>query len=209
MKVKICGLKNKRDAEYVNEAGADLAGFVLFFPKSKRNLSILEAQEIMSVLQPEIRKVAVVVSPDRTQLKQIEEAGFDYVQIHGGINPDLVTSLHLPVFKAFNVKDILSYPEYAGLANVAGFVFDAAEPGAGKTFDWNLLKQIPRNDKLFILAGGLNQENVARAVQEVWPDVIDVSSGVEAESGDGKDREKVISFVKAVRETAKKGRKEQ
>lgn len=207
MKVKICGLKNKRDAEYVNEAGADLAGFVLFFPKSKRNLTIQQAKEIMSVLRPEIKKVAVVVSPDRTQLMQIEEAGFDYVQIHGSISADQITSLHLPVLKAFNVKDIMSYPDYAGIASVAGFVFDAAEPGAGKTFDWNLLKQVTRNDKLFILAGGLNQENVARAVKEVRPDVIDVSSGVEDEAGEGKDRDKVIRFVETVREaTGKEGK---
>ena len=90
MKIKICGLTNKKEAEYLNANQVDFAGMVLFFPKSKRNITIEQAKEIMSALDKEVQKVAVVVEPSIEQIQEIEQAGFDYIQIHGKLQESLL-----------------------------------------------------------------------------------------------------------------------
>lgn len=83
-KVKICGLSRPEDIESVNDADADYAGFV-FYKKSKRNVSFRDAGELIRRLKPQIRSVAVCVSPDEEMIKNIREIGFDILQIHGDI----------------------------------------------------------------------------------------------------------------------------
>jgi phosphoribosylanthranilate isomerase len=199
MKIKICGLTKTEEAEYLNKNKVDYAGMVLFFDKSKRNISIEQAKNIMRKLDSNIKKVAVVVSPNIEQAKEIELAGFDYIQIHGEIPKDLFANIHIPVFKAFNIVDMDKYEEYHSCDRIVGYVFDAQEAGSGKTFDWSLVKNIPRDEKIFILAGGLNPDNVGDAIKYLKPDGVDVSSGVENESGNMKDENKINDFVKAVR----------
>lgn len=201
-KVKICGLTSPAEARYLNENHVDFAGMVLFFPKSKRNISIEQAKEIMAALDASIKRVAVVVSPSIEQVRQIEAAGFDYVQIHGEI-PETETeaeaAIAIPILKAFNVSDMGSYEKYHNDSRIAGYVFDAIEPGSGKTFDWKLVDNIPRDEKLLLLAGGLNPDNVRMAIEAVHPDGVDVSSGVENDDGAGKNAEKIHDFVAAVK----------
>lgn len=201
-KVKICGLTSPAEARYLNENHVDFAGMVLFFPKSKRNISIEQAMEIMAALDASIKRVAVVVSPSIEQVRQIEAAGFDYVQIHGEI-PETETeaeaAIAIPILKAFNVSDMGSYEKYNNDSRIAGYVFDAIEPGSGKTFDWKLVDNIPRDEKLLLLAGGLNPDNVRMAIEAVHPDGVDVSSGVENDDKAGKNPEKIRDFVAAVK----------
>lgn len=201
-KIKICGLTSPAEARYLNENHVDFAGMVLFFPKSKRNISIEQAMEIMAALDASIKRVAVVVSPSIEQVRQIEAAGFDYVQIHGEI-PETETeaeaAIAIPILKAFNVSDMGSYEKYHNDSRIAGYVFDAIEPGSGKTFDWKLVDNIPRDEKLLLLAGGLNPDNVRMAIEAVHPDGIDVSSGVENDNGVGKNPEKIHDFVSAIK----------
>ncbi len=200
MKIKICGLTSPKEAEYLNKNHVDFAGLVVFYPKSKRNNTILQAKEIMARLHPAIQKVAVVVSPLPEEIVQIEDAGFDYIQIHGNLSEELLSCIHLPIFKAFNVSDMVHYEFYRCCPKVAGYVFDAMEPGSGKTFDWNLVKKVPRDEKLLLLAGGLCAENVADAIKALQPDGVDVSSGVEYGTMiKGKDPEKIDRFVAEVR----------
>ena len=195
-KIKICGLTSPAEARYLNENHVDFAGMVLFFPKSKRNISIEQAKEIMAALDASIKRVAVVVSPSIEQIKQIEAAGFDYIQIHGKI-PE--TEVEAPILKAFNVSDMGSYEKYHNDSRIAGYVFDAIEPGSGKTFDWTLVESIPRDEKLLLLAGGLNPDNVRMAIEAVHPDGVDVSSGVENDDKAGKNPEKIHDFVAAIK----------
>lgn len=195
-KIKICGLTSPAEARYLNEHHVDFAGMVLFFPKSKRNISIEQAKEVMAALDASIKRVAVVVSPSIEQIKQIEAAGFDYIQIHGKI-PE--TEVEAPILKAFNVSDMGSYEKYHNDSRIAGYVFDAIEPGSGKTFDWKLVDDIPRDEKLLLLAGGLNPDNVRMAIEAVHPDGVDVSSGVENDNGAGKNPDKIHDFVAAVK----------
>lgn len=203
-KVKICGLTSPAEARYLNENHVDFAGMVLFFPKSKRNISIEQAMEIMAALDASIKRVAVVVSPSIEQVRQIEAAGFDYVQIHGEI-PETETeteaeaAIAIPILKAFNVSDMGSYEKYHNDSRIAGYVFDAIEPGSGKTFDWKLVDNIPRDEKLLLLAGGLNPDNVRMAIEAVYPDGVDVSSGVENDGKAGKNPEKIHDFVAAIK----------
>lgn len=194
--VKVCGLTDTVEADYLNKNKVDFAGFVLFFPKSKRNISIEKAEQIMAELDENIKKVAVIVSPDESEIQQINGSGFDYVQIHGEIKDRLLEQISKPVFKAFNINDIKNIHKYQNNAKIVGYVFDAAVPGSGKVFDWSILNDIKRDAKTFILAGGLNDSNVREAVKLVNPDVVDVSSGVEYDSGSGKDPEKIKQFIR-------------
>lgn len=202
MKIKICGLTDVKEVQYIKENNVDFTGIVLFFEKSKRNVSVEKAKEIISEVRKagDIKVFAVTVAPTAEQVKEIEGAGFDYLQIHGVVPDELIESCSIPVIKAFNVDDLPRYHSYVNLNNISGFVFDAGEPGSGKTFDWDVLKKLDRKeDKLYILAGGLSAENVGRAIEAVKPDGVDVSSGVEYTDRLGKDPEKIKSFVEAVR----------
>lgn len=198
MQVKFCGMTTTEDIRLVNELRPDLVGMVLFFEKSKRNLTIRQAGELLSLLSPEILPVAVMVSPSPEQAKSAQEAGFAYLQIHGEITPGVLSQTSIPILKAFNLSDLDQLERYQKDPRIAGYVFDAAEPGSGKTFDWTMLSQIPRSGKLCFLAGGLTPENVAEAIRTVHPDGVDVSSGIEYGERQGKDPEKARRFLQAL-----------
>lgn len=205
------------DIEAVNTYLPDYIGFVLFFPKSKRNISIEQAKQLLEKVDEKIETVAVVVSPTTEQVKQIEEVGFNYIQIHGTVTDEVYEQCKLPILRAFNVSDLDKLEEYEAKDKIKGYVFDSKTPGSGKTFDWSLLDDIRRkqktvasnNDvsnkdtkKMIFLAGGIDEMNVKRAISEVAPDVIDLSSAVEKTSDDetfhGKDSEKIRIIVTMV-----------
>lgn len=197
--VKICGITKEKEVEYINEAKPDFAGFVLFVSKSKRNLTIDKATELLKHLNQEINSVAVTVAPDRHQIKMIEAAGFDYIQIHGTISETLLDEITIPIIKAFNVNDLSEYEIYHSHERVVGYVFDAQTPGSGERFDWTVLDDVPRDEKFAMLAGGLNPSNVEKALSVTKLMGADTSSGVEYEDGDGKDPKKIADFVRKVR----------
>ena len=95
-KIKICGMTCEEDIKAVNKYLPDYIGFVLFFPKSKRNISIKQAKELLAKADKRIKTVAVVVSPTIEQLLQIEEAGFDSIQIHGTMTKEVYEQCQLP-----------------------------------------------------------------------------------------------------------------
>ena len=199
-RIKICGITTQEDAALVNSLGIDYAGFVLFYPKSHRNIPLEKAETLVKALNDGIQSVAVVVSPTAEQAAAIERCGFDMLQVHGVLSDAVLNTVTIPVLKAFNGSDPAGQAESCSCNDkIAGYVFDAAEPGSGKTFDWESVKVLPRGGKLTILAGGLNAENVGKAIEYLAPDCVDVSSGVENEDGHGKNREKAEAFVRAVR----------
>ena len=85
------------------------------------------------------------------------------------------------------------------LDNVKGILFDSAVPGSGKSFDWSMLERLPKNQKMLFLAGGLTADNVAKAVAQLRPFAVDVSSGVELADKSGKDFELVRTFIENAR----------
>jgi len=197
--IKICGLVSTDDAILINRFPVTFAGIVLFYPKSRRNRTLPEARSILEALRPDIKRVAVVVSPSVAEIAEIEKLDFDFIQIHGRLSDKVLRAANLPILKAFNINDLDQYPSFQACDNIAGYVFDAQEPGSGKTFDLSILNKLPRDDKLFLLAGGLSPGNVAGVIRTIHPDGVDVSSAVEYDGRTGKDPQKVADFVSAVR----------
>ena len=195
--IKICGITSEEEIGYIAKAGINYAGFVLFFQKSKRNLSLERAENLVAKLPEDIASVAVMVSPTKEQV----DAGFSAIQIHGKVEDSIITSCQIPVFKAFNVSDMDDFLHYEQMDEVVGFVMDAAVPGSGKTFDWDLLQKLPSTEKQVLLAGGLNPDNVGEALAACTGkiDGVDTSSGVERADGNGKSKERIEAFVRAVR----------
>ena len=202
--VKICGLTSEADAQLLEKYSADYAGMVLYYPKSRRNIDVALAQTLVTRLKKsDIKTVAVVVSPDVLQLDAIQNAGFDYIQIHGDLSEDVYNMCNIGIIKAVNIKqqsddDIyMETKRWRSRSKVNGLLFDAGVPGSGKTFDWESLKKADCGDKKLFLAGGLTPDNVRTAIEAVRPDVVDISSGVEYDNASvkGKDENKVKIFI--------------
>lgn len=219
MKIKICGITKIEEAEYLNKAKVDYAGFV-FYEKSKRNISIEKAKEIFGKLSPQIKKVAVMVSPEADFIKKVQDAGFDILQIHKELKTEVLVIATLPVWYAVNISDIEELNKKADFIQaldkdksdkIRAIVVDAPDFGSGQTFNWRKSKRMLKagsqsppesrdifEGREFILAGGLNSDNVAEGIKCFLPDAVDVSSGVEGENG--KDDQKITAFVSAVRQ---------
>lgn len=201
-RIKICGLTSPKEAAYLPPSQVDFAGMVLFCEKSRRNITIEEAAEIMKALPREIKRAAVTVSPTLAQAERIEEAGFDVLQVHGSLDKEILSKVHIPIIRAVNVKDRV--PLFEEHPRISAYLFDAAAPGSGKTFDWACLEKIPARGRKFILAGGLTPSNVGDAIRKVHPWMVDVSSGVEYDGKRGKDPDKIKAFIHAVEEAEEK-----
>ncbi|WP_405354669.1 phosphoribosylanthranilate isomerase, partial [Ruminococcus sp.] len=158
-----------------------------------------KAKELLFMLDKNIKSVAVTVSPTQDQLEIIQKLGFDFVQIHRNISEELLNNCKTPIIRAINVSCIESFTSLESCDNIKGFLFDSAVPGSGKSFDWSLLNKLPKTEKMLILAGGLNPQNVANAIKQVHPYAVDVSSGVELSDKSGKDAELVKAFIENVR----------
>ncbi len=199
LRVKICGITNRIDAEAAIAAGADALGFILY-DKSKRFIPIEAAMHIVETLPPFVQTVAVTVNAMRefTNLgwrKQLKT--FNLAQLHGLESPVHVraVSKYLPVIKVFPADQTATALE---AYEVSAFMLDTPSKdhgGTGRIFDWNLAVEFKkRTRKPLILSGGLNPENVAKAVEIVHPYAVDVSSGVEASPGK-KDHAKLRDFI--------------
>lgn len=215
-KIKICGLRFAEEADYLNEVKVDYAGFV-FYEKSKRNINIDTAKEIFKRLDSNIQKVAVTVSPTKELVESINDAGFDVLQVHKELTAEVLETAKTKVWYAVNIEDDADFDKKQSFietlpeelkCKIEAILVDAPSFGSGKPFNWEKSKRLKKagaqSPPLFegrdlILAGGLRPENVSEGINIFNPDVVDVSSSVEGENG--KDREKILSFVNAVRNT--------
>lgn len=100
--IKICGFTDPKEAAFVSYPDVSYMGMVLFFEKSKRNISLETAKAIMRAADPRIQKVAVVVSPSPMQAEEIEKAGFDNMQVHGVLGAEVLSMTRLPIIRAYN-----------------------------------------------------------------------------------------------------------
>ena len=190
-KVKICGLSTKEAVKTAASAGADYIGFV--FAPSKRQVTVEQATELAKFIPSHIQKVGVFVSPNRTELLEaIEKVGLDLVQIHGQVADDLFENLPCASIQAVQVDGNGHVPN----SQADYLLFDAPVAGSGQTFDWGQLDTTELAQPFFI-AGGLNEDNVARAIQHFTPFAVDVSSGVETDGQ--KDHEKIRRFIERVK----------
>ena len=199
-RVKICGITRPGDGVDAAKAGADAIGLV-FYPKSPRYLSAERAIEIRDALPPFVQTVALFVNADAAQVSQVlGRVKPSLLQFHGDETPEFCGQFGVPYVKACRVQpgvDALQYLQ--PFARAAAWLVDSFVPeygGVGESFDWSL---VPRGlARPLILSGGLEQKNVARAIQAVHPWGVDVSSGVESAKGI-KDAGKMSAFVAEVR----------
>ena len=203
-KIKICGITREEDALRAAELGADFLGFI-FVPDSKRYIAAEDAAAIAERVRklPQAPKLVGVFVDESVETirNTARHVGLDFVQLHGTETDDDIQALELPAIKAYRVGDAL--PDTTSCPTAEWLLFDTYEErrigGTGRRFDWSLLAMYPRT-KPFLLAGGLDPENVAAAVSLVRPDAIDVASGVEREPG-VKDHEKLERLFERVRRT--------
>lgn len=201
-RIKICGITNIVDALAAVELGADMLGFV-FYGKSKRCVDVKTVRGIINELPGSILKVGVFVDEERDKVLDIAaDVSLDILQFHGDETLEYCAFFKgdYKVMKAFRVKDDTSLRNVNDYM-VNYYLFDAYQKssagGTGKLFDWKLLKDFEVL-KPFILSGGLTPDNVGRAISELAPYGVDVSSGVESSPGK-KDIGLIKKFVANVR----------
>ena len=212
--VKICGLRSEAALDAALTAGADYVGFV-FYDRSPRNISPTAARVLADRARGKAKVVVLLVDPDDALLAEvIHRVAPDIVQLHGVETPARVAEIAqrfgLPVMKAVAVAgaaDVQAALAYAGKAD--RILFDAKAPaddaaalpgGNGVAFDWLALAGLEgRID--YMLAGGLNADNVAEAIRTTGAFAVDVSSGVESRPGE-KDPDLIRRFIHAAK-TAK------
>ncbi len=205
-KVKICGITTLEDARFASGALADYIGFI-FYPDSPRYVEPAKAGAIINWIEgPE--KVGVFVNQPLDDVNNVaRQTGINLVQLHGTEPPEYCDLVDLPVIKVFHVIDqtnreelLMTLKKYEHSADY--FLFDSKTEtqwgGTGKTFDWNILKEISMT-KPFFLSGGLNSENIRRAIEAVEPSAVDLSSGLEKAPG-LKDFDKMEEFFDVMRE---------
>ena len=190
-KVKICGLSTKEAVKTAVSAGADYIGFV--FAPSKRQVTVEQAIELVKFIPSHIQTVGVFVSPSRAELLEaVDKVGLDFVQVHGQVVDKLFENLPCGSIQAVQVDEGGHVPN----SQADYLLFDAPVAGSGQTFDWGQLDTTELAQPFFI-AGGLNEDNVARAIQYFSPFAVDVSSGVETDGQ--KDHEKIRRFIERVK----------
>lgn len=197
-KIKICGLQSAEDIEMVNELMPEYAGFV--FCESRRKVSKEKAEELIKSLDSKIKKVGVFLDQDLEEVHNIaQDCSLDILQFHGSESQQYCNSFIQEIWKSFLVEDESSL-EMLENYSTEGYLLDSfvkrVAGGSGKKFNWEILenKEIPRT---FILAGGLNSENVQEGIRRTKPDIVDVSSGVETNGC--KDYQKIKEFIRKVR----------
>lgn len=198
MFVKICGVTTVEDALLAAGLGADALG-LNFYSGSPRRIGRETARDIVRRVPPEVLSVGVFRNEVRERVVEVANVvGLRAVQLHGDESPEDTRWIgeRVPaVIRAFGIDDpmLVSGADYGPHR----LMIDSPSPGSGKSFDWRLLSQRV-GDRPYILAGGLNPENVARAIEELGPWGVDAASGVESSPG-RKDPAKVRRFLAAAR----------
>jgi len=199
-RAKICGITRIEDALNAIDAGCDAIGLV-FYPPSPRNIDIAQAKLIVQQLPPFVSVVGLFVNPEQDFVNRaIREVGLTCLQFHGDESPEFCETFDLSWYKAIRVKEDTNLHECTEIySNASALLLDtykAGVPGGtGEVFNWSL---IPTElSKPVILAGGLDANNVASAINQVKPYAVDVSGGVEAEKAI-KSNEKMIAFMNEV-----------
>ena len=195
-KMKLCGLKREADIRVANELLPDYIGFV-FAAGARRAVTPETARELRGALDPRIRAVGVFVDRRPKEIAEIAAlVPLDCIQLHGNESEESLEEVRAltgkPVWRAFQVTGPAVLER--ALRSRADLMLLDSGKGSGERFAWDLLEGFSRP---YMLAGGLDCENVAAAIETLMPFGVDVSSALETEGQ--KDPEKMRAFAEAVR----------
>ena len=201
--IKICGINDKLCMDAAIESKADYIGLV-FYDKSPRNLSLGDAKKLLKNRNQHSKIVALTVNSDDDFIKDIEQnIRPDYFQLHGNETPlrckEIKVKFKIPIIKGIGIKNkldlIKANQDYENLCDI--LLLDSPSSilpgGNGEMFNWNIIKNCEPSKK-WMLAGGLNINNIEKAVKISNPPAIDISSGVEISKGI-KDPEMIKNFI--------------
>ena len=201
--IKVCGINDKKSMNTALKYKVNYIGLV-FYPNSPRNISINQSRELLQSRNKTTKIVALTVDPNDDFLFEIKnEIKPDYIQLHGNENPNrcryIKNILDIPIIKGINVKNKLNLmqltTDFEDICDI--LLLDAPSEnlpgGNGKKFDWDILKDF-KSKKKWMLAGGLNIENIEKAVEITKAPAIDISSGLEIIKGI-KDPKLIENFI--------------
>lgn len=201
-RVKICGVTDERSRDAVVDSGADAVGFLVDVPgDNPRAIDAQLAQSLIAGTPPFVSSVLVTMAhPPARLIDLIQDTGAETIQLHGN-----VTAEHISAIKGSTRATVLVSiepidPRLEPITTDAdAIVLDRVRPdgtgGTGDPIDWSLARSVvDRLDSPVILAGGLTPANITRAIDQVRPFAVDVSSGVEETPG-RKDPAAIDRFV--------------
>ena len=190
--IKICGINDEVSMNKALECRVDYVGLV-FYENSPRNISINLSRKLLKLRNKFSKIVALTVNPTDEFLFEIKKkVSPDFIQLHGNENPRrcfcIKDKLNIPIIKGISVKNKLNLmkltTDFEDICDI--LLLDAPSEvlpgGNGKKFDWNILKDY-KSKKKWMLAGGLNIDNIREAIDITQAPAIDISSGVEIKKG--------------------------
>ena len=199
MLAKICGLAEKNQVKICLEYGASMCGFILFYPKSHRNLSLQKVSELTSIKNSK-SNVAVMVEPSKSDLEKIKDLNFQYYQIYGNQDPTEINEIkkknNVKIIKALTIetgKDVLKYKKYEAVSDI--ILFDSIGREKSLSFDHSLLQDVPKN-VIKMIAGNIQVQDLEKISKIA--DIVDVSGSVETEKK--KDLTKIKEFLLKIKE---------
>lgn len=201
MFVKVCGLRSVEDVRAAEAAGADAVGFVIS-PRSVRHLEPDRARELVAEVSGSVLSVVVMAEHSAVDAAGIaERVGADVLQLHGRYTADDFAAASRGPFRLWRATSLAEDPRpRVGAHGEDVLLLDSPRAGSGRTWDIEALTPQRRPEGRWLLAGGLDPDNVGEAIRRVRPWGVDVSSGVEHERGI-KDHDRIAAFVEATRRT--------
>lgn len=197
--IKICGITNIEDALNVASLGADALGFI--FAPSPRRVDPVTVRGIVRSFPTSLLKVGVFLNHTLSDVQEIAAyCHLDSLQFHGEESPGYCQKFSQQVIKTIRIRGLESLKNMVRFRNV-WILLDTYNPtkggGTGIQFPWEVALKA-KEERDFILSGGLNPSNVGEAIKKVRPMGVDVCTGVETTPGK-KDLSRLADFVKEVR----------
>jgi phosphoribosylanthranilate isomerase len=184
VRVKICGITRREDAELAARLGADYLGLI-FVPGTPRFVTPEHAAEILG-FAPHPPAIGVFMDAAADEIRQtVERVGLAGVQLHGDESPEECSDMpgfRIKTFRVRGAESLARCDEYDTEAVLCDTHVEGLAGGTGRAFDHGLVVELARRRRLF-LSGGLNPDNVVAAARLVRPWAVDVASGVERAPG--------------------------
>ncbi len=193
--IKVCGITEERDAVEASLLGVDAVGFH-FFPGSPRRVDPDVARRVVERLPVFVTKVGVFMDQPLIEVLEISRrVGLTALQVQGSESPEYCAALRpLAWYRALPASDDSTT---LALRSYACTTFLLRASPEGDSVDWRRVRGLSIYGRILI-GGGLDEANVAEAIEQAEPYGVDVTSGVEFAPGK-KDLDRLEAFVESVR----------